>query len=59
VCGEINKELTLAVRHWQCICGVYHDRDVNAAINIQQKASTVSSTGIYACGAEGAGLVSH
>jgi len=58
-CGNINKELTLADRHWTCLCGERHDRDVNAAINIEQVASTVSSTGINACGTEGAGLVSH
>lgn len=34
-CGWINKDLTLDVREWICLdCGVLHDRDVNAAINI-------------------------
>ncbi len=56
VCGTINKNLTLSDRHWQCDCGLRHDRDVNAAMNLAQLArSTVSSTGIYACGAPGAG----
>ena len=34
-CGQINSELTLADRHWQCgSCAADHDRDENAAINI-------------------------
>lgn len=35
-CGEVNKELKLADREWICICGVTHDRDVNASINIKK-----------------------
>lgn len=35
VCGNIKKDLTLNDRQWMCpVCGTYHDRDVNAAINI-------------------------
>lgn len=34
-CGEIKKDLTLKDREWTCICGVHHDRDLNAAINIK------------------------
>ena len=57
-CGYLNDALTLSDRHWRCDCGVEHDRDINAAMNIKQLAlaSTVSSTGIDACGAKGAGL---
>ena len=37
-CGNINKELTLADRVWQCsFCGVVLDRDINAAINIKNE----------------------
>lgn len=34
-CGWLNKELTLKDRKWTCKCGIKHDRDVNAAINIK------------------------
>ena len=34
-CGYIKHDLTLKDREWTCTgCGVHHDRDVNAAINI-------------------------
>ena len=29
-CGKINKDLTLNDREWTCICGIKHDRDINA-----------------------------
>lgn len=52
-CGHKLDALPLAVREWMCpACGVVHDRDVNAAINLKNLA--VSST-VSACGEEGAG----
>jgi len=52
-CGNKLDVLPLAVREWMCpACGVVHDRDVNAAINLKNLA--VSST-VSACGEEGAG----
>jgi len=54
-CGVKIETLTLKQRHWNCqTCGVTHDRDVNAAINLRNMA--VSST-VSACGGEGAGPV--
>nr|WP_238547358.1 transposase [Actinoplanes friuliensis] len=34
-CGRINDKIALNVRSWDCPCGSYHDRDVNAAKNIK------------------------
>jgi putative transposase len=36
-CGLVNDDLTLADRVWTCACGVHHDRDLNAARNIDQE----------------------
>ena len=35
ICGCINDELNFADRMWVCECGAVHDRDPNAAINLQ------------------------
>ena len=52
-CGRKVDALPLAVRKWTCsACGVLHDRDVNAAVNLKNMA--VSST-VAACGEEGSG----
>ncbi len=35
-CGHIQASLPLRVRTWTCPrCGVFHDRDVNAALNLE------------------------
>jgi putative transposase len=49
VCGKRNSELTLADREWTCSCGVTHDRDVNASVNIKTKGvgSTLTACEIY------------
>ena len=50
-CGHKVDKLPLSVREWTCpVCGAVHDRDVNAANNLQEYA--VSST-VAACGGEG------
>ncbi len=37
-CHAVRKDLTLADRHWRCeACGADHDRDVNAARNLEQE----------------------
>ena len=41
-CGFVLETLTLDVREWVCPeCGVWHDRDVNAAKNIEAVGLTV------------------
>lgn len=38
VCGHIHRELSLRDRTWECpSCGSLHDRDKNAAINIERE----------------------
>lgn len=37
VCGAINADLTLADRTWTCVCGLSHDRDFNASLNIKSE----------------------
>ena len=34
-CGRKNENLTLSDKQWVCVCGVQHDRDRNAAINLR------------------------
>ena len=43
-CGVIKKDLKIQDRTWTCICGVTHDRDFNAAINIRNE--TIKSIGL-------------
>lgn len=43
-CGTINKDLKLKDRSWTCACGAHHDRDLNAAINLEQLAIAPEST---------------
>lgn len=53
-CGHKLDALPLSVREWTCpACGVIHDRDLNAAINLKNLAA---SSAVSACGEEGAGL---
>ena len=55
-CGATYKELKLSEREWACTeCGVVHDRDLNAALNLRDypflnENNTASSVGINAFG---------
>lgn len=51
-CGFVHESLPLSIRQWDCPeCGIKHDRDINAAINIK----TAGLAGL-ACGATGTGM---
>ena len=54
-CGFQNDALTLADRTWSCpACGVLHDRDLNAALNIRDEGLRILAVGytesLNACG---------
>lgn len=44
-CGAIQNKMPLNIRTWECPCGAAHDRDVNAAKNIQ-----AAGLAVLACG---------
>ncbi len=44
-CGHIYAKLQISDRSWRCVCGVTHDRDLNAAINIQQEGLRLLAVG--------------
>jgi len=46
VCGSINTTLKLHERTWACDCGVVHDRDINAAKNIEREGLNLLGVGI-------------
>ena len=45
-CGWVRADLTLADRTWMCGgCGVRHERDANAALNIKQQGLRMLAAG--------------
>lgn len=44
-CGAINDAMLLKTREWTCRCGAFHDRDINAAKNIQAVGLAVLACG--------------
>jgi putative transposase len=44
-CGAINATLTLSERWWTCGCGMVHDRDLSAAINIRDEGLRMLAVG--------------
>ena len=56
-CGAINDALTLADRTWTCVCGVSHDRDLNAALNIRSEGLKMLAAGhVESLNARGPGV---
>ena len=44
-CGAINETLTLSDRYWVCDCGMVHDRDLSAAVNIRDEGLRMLAVG--------------
>lgn len=54
-CGGINNSLSLSDRQWACTgCGVIHDRDYNAAVNILREGASSLGLGELSPSFEGA-----
>lgn len=45
-CGQVNRDLKLSQRYWSCECGTHHDRDINAATNIEAAGLAVLASGV-------------
>ena len=44
-CHVVAESMPLKVREWTCVCGVTHDRDINAAINIRVEGARIVAAG--------------
>ncbi len=53
-CGHGHADLQISDRFWRCVCGIVHDRDLNAAMNIRHEALRLLAAGypesLNACG---------
>jgi putative transposase len=56
-CGDRGSKKTLDVRKWTCICGVEHDRDVNASINIKTAGLAELACGVSSIGVKGSNTI--
>ena len=60
-CGAVNQALTFSDREWACVaCGCVHDRDLNAAVNLEHwgvdaLVAASSAETLNARGGEGSG----
>lgn len=44
-CGAINEALTFSDRQWVCDCGMVHDRDLSAAVNLRDEGLRILAEG--------------
>ena len=60
-CGSKNSKLTLADRDWVCVeCGCVHDRDVNAATNVLERAFSMKDrNGPWEVGVRPSGMAAY
>jgi putative transposase len=61
-CGWKREDLTLAMREWDCLnpkCGVHHDRDLNAARNIDHEGKRLFKLRVAAGHAETQNAIEH
>jgi putative transposase len=56
-CGDRGSKKALNIRKWQCICGMEHDRDVNASINIKTAGLAELACGVSSIGVNGSNTI--
>ncbi len=48
VCGYKQEKMPLSIREWNCVCGLSHDRDINAS-KVIKKQAIADALGLSAC----------